>query len=170
MTLSNGQNEYLFFIAPKNEYMKMCSCMLVKKHQRLKGEHCSNKPVTYVLPASNVALTIVETFQNKGNITFFQGIQHTPTFPFDRNQTAQTHVLQMVRGKGLFAAQHVANFGYRQFGVLFEQVNDAQAHRVSNRFEDCCDAFQFFRLFVFSGGAIFVVQYTTWCFHTGFAL
>jgi len=144
--------------------------MLVKKHQWLKREHCSNKPVAYVLPKSNVALAIVETFQNEGNIPFFQGIQHTPTFPFDRNQTPQTHVLQMVRGKGLLAAQHVANLGDRQFGVLFEQVNDAQAHRVSYRFEDSRDAFQFFRLFVFSAGAIFVVQYTTWCFHTGFAL
>jgi len=144
--------------------------MLVKKHQWLKREYCSNKPVAYVLPKSNVALAIVETFQNEGNIPFFQGIQHTPTFPFDRNQTPQTHVLQMVRGEGLLAAQHVANFGDRKFRMLFEQVNDAQAHRVSYRFEDSRDAFQFFRLFVFSGGAIFVVQYTTWCVHTGFAL
>ena len=62
----------------------------------------------------------------------------------------------MVRGKGLFAAQHVANLGDRQFRMLFEQVNDAQAHRVSYRFEDSRDAFQFFRLFVLSSGAIFV--------------
>lgn len=124
-----------------------------------------SKTDVYFLPASNVALAIVETFQNEGNIPFFQGIQHTPTFPFDRNQTPQTHVLQMVRGKGLLAAQHVANFGYRKFRMLFEQMNDAQAHRVSYRFEDGCDPLQFFGFFAFSRGAIFVVQYTTWCFH-----
>lgn len=72
----------------------------------------------------HIALTIFQALDDQGYISLLEGIHHAPAFPFDAEDSLQAHILQVVRGQGLFAGEHLADLRHRQLWVLFEQVNN----------------------------------------------
>ena len=72
----------------------------------------------------HIALTIFQALDDQGDVSLLEGVHHAPAFPFDAEDTLQAHILQVVRGQGLLAGEHLADLGNRQFWVLLEQVNN----------------------------------------------
>jgi len=90
----------------------------------------------------HITLAILQAFDDQTNIPFFQGIHHAATIPLDAENSFQAHILQMVGRQRLLATQHLTDFGNRQFGMLFQQMDNTEAQRVSNGFKNKSDALQ----------------------------
>ena len=85
---------------------------------------------------SHIAVTIFQTLNDQGHVALFEGIEHVAAIPLDAEDAFEAHVLQVVGNQGLFTSQHVTDFGDRELGVLFQQVDDSQPQGMGYGLQD----------------------------------
>lgn len=61
----------------------------------------------------HIALAILQTFDDQGNIALLQRIHHAAPFALDAQDALQPHILQMMGGQRLLAAEFFTDLRYR---------------------------------------------------------